>query len=151
VNVLRVLVGNSTTSSGDERAFLWTKAGGMQDLGTLGQTSNAIGINDLEHVVGFSVFTGGSPFHAFFWTRSAGMLDLGTLGDFGANSDAFGINKSEEIAGYSFTDHTNSIYHAVVWRGKIHQATDLGTLGGKNSTAFAINASGQVVGWSDVN
>jgi probable HAF family extracellular repeat protein len=78
------------------------------------------------------------------------MQDLGTLGDSGANSDAFGINKSGEIAGYSYTDNTNSVYHAVVWRGNSHTISDLGTLGGSNSTGAAINSSGKVVGWSDI-
>lgn len=151
VNAYRVVVGNSATSTGDEHAFLWTSALGMQDLGSLGGTSNAIGINDLNHVVGFSVLTGSSPFHAFWWTKTAGLQDLGTLGDFSANSDSFAVNNSDQIVGYSFTDSTNSVYHAVIWQGINHTISDLGTLGGSNSMARAINAAGQVVGSSDIN
>jgi len=45
VNLHNAVVGNSLTASGDEHAFLWSRKYRMQDLGTLGGTSNAIGIN----------------------------------------------------------------------------------------------------------
>jgi probable HAF family extracellular repeat protein len=58
------------------RAFLWTQASGMQDLGVLpgGNSSRALGINDMGAVVGTSTSSSGD--RAFIWTKQAGMRDL---------------------------------------------------------------------------
>jgi probable HAF family extracellular repeat protein len=65
-------------------AFLWTKNGGMQDLGTLPNiyddpsfASSGNAVNDLGLVVGGSWF---DPInnHAFICSRTGGMQDLGT-------------------------------------------------------------------------
>ena len=58
------------------RAFLWTQATGMQDLGVLpgGNSSRALGINDMGAVVGTSTSSSGD--RAFVWTQQAGMRDL---------------------------------------------------------------------------
>jgi probable HAF family extracellular repeat protein len=58
------------------RAFLWTQATGMQDLGVLpgGNSSRALGINDMGIVVGSSTSSSGD--RAFIWTRETGMRDL---------------------------------------------------------------------------
>src|SRR5437667_4139380 len=58
------------------RAFLWTQATGMQNLGVLpgGNSSQALGINDKGTVVGSSTSSSGD--RAFIWTKQAGMTDL---------------------------------------------------------------------------
>jgi probable HAF family extracellular repeat protein len=58
------------------RAFLWTQATGMQDLGVLpgGNSSRALGINDMGAVVGSSTSSSGD--RAFIWTKQGGMRDL---------------------------------------------------------------------------
>jgi probable HAF family extracellular repeat protein len=58
------------------RAFLWTQATGMQDLGALagGNSSQALGINDVGVVVGSSTSSSGD--RAFIWTKQTGMRDL---------------------------------------------------------------------------
>jgi len=63
------------------RAFSWTSAEGMIDLGTLGCSgeSEAIAVNASGQVVG-SATTCDSSDHAFSWTPRGGMIDLGTLG-----------------------------------------------------------------------
>ena len=65
---------NTTT-----HAFLWSSTAGMQDLGSLGGSSYANGINDAGQVVGYYVTSWGT-YRAFLWTASGGMQDLGTLG-----------------------------------------------------------------------
>src|SRR5262249_37300427 len=98
--------------------------------------SEARGLNSAGKVVGQS---GG---RAFMWDGK-----LHELGGLSANqSDAFGINASGQVAGYSDTPEGGG--RAVLWQnGKI---TDLGALpGGKASRALAINNSGDVVGSAD--
>jgi probable HAF family extracellular repeat protein len=136
-------------------AFLWTKAGGMQDLGTLpggGSYSIAAGVNELKQVAGSSDFT--QPFmgntHAFLWTSTVGMQDLGTLGcpDI---TGATGINFFGQIVGTSTIPPCpgGGQYRAFLWSwGSGMQ--DLGTLpGGSHSLANGINILGWVVGYGD--
>jgi probable HAF family extracellular repeat protein len=75
------------------RAFRWTAAGGMQDLGTLpgyDRSSEAWGVSaDGAVVVGFAS-NDAARRRAFRWTASGGMQDLGTLG--GDYSWAYGVS-----------------------------------------------------------
>lgn len=67
--------------SGDTayHAFLWTKATGIKDLGTLSGDvdSSAVGINDRGVVVGGSIDASGNP-RAFIWQNGV-MTDLNTV------------------------------------------------------------------------
>lgn len=58
------------------RAFLWTKTGGMQDLGVLegGNSSRAFNVNASRTVVGTSTSAAGD--RAFVWKPQVGMKDL---------------------------------------------------------------------------
>ncbi len=143
LNDQREVVGFSCAESG-ERAFLWSEAGGMVDLGTLGGpfSSRAFDINNSGHVVGVAQTANGVP-HAFVWTPSAGMSDLGTLG--GDSSVARSINDLGEIVGES-TVIGNSMHHGFLWSDSSGMRK-LGGLSGSGS-AYGINATGQVVGWS---
>jgi probable HAF family extracellular repeat protein len=67
-------------------------------------------------------------------------IDLGTLG--GTNSEAYGINDSGSVVGYSYLAG-DSTYHAFVDNGTT--MTDLGSLGG-DSEARGISNSGLIVG-----
>jgi len=152
--VVGTYLGNS------ERAFIWSSASGMQDLGILQQNvpfAQAFGVNNNGQVVGVS---GISPdpqtvmYRAFLW--SGGIQDLGTLPGW-SNSAAYGINGSGQVVGTSFNTgapgsaafgddlFVGSISdgHAFLWSGGMQ---DLGTLPGQvQSAAYGINKNGQVV------
>ena len=88
------------------RSFLWTSAGGMVDLGDLGDPthdSSAQGINNEGEVVG-SIAVTGAPAggqNGYIWTSALGMRNLnGLLDSSGAGwviSSASGINRYGQI------------------------------------------------------
>lgn len=144
------VIGNSTTS-GDAttHAFLWTKSGGMTDLGTLGGTpsydaSLAEAMNARGHVAGYSITRNGEQ-HAFLWTKRRGMIDLGTLG--GTYSFAKAVSLHGHVAGFSGTAAGEP--HAFLWT-QSDGMIDLGTLGGTFSIALGVTAQGQVIGNSTI-
>ena len=80
VNDVGQVVGDVFIGERNTRAYLWTRAGGLIDLGTLGgATSKAYAINDAEQVVGDSANATGVQ-RAFLWTAAGGLIDLGSLG-----------------------------------------------------------------------
>lgn len=130
--------------SGIRHGFVWTEAGGMRDLGTLGGTaSTAAAVNNSGEVVGYSDLANGA-WHAFSWTQAEGIVDLGTLG--GAPSTAHAVNDSGQIVGQSSTAAGPD--HAFLWTPE-GGMVDLGTLGGFTSSARGIDDRGEVVGFSD--
>jgi probable HAF family extracellular repeat protein len=115
----------------------------LTDLGTLGgASSQALGINGLGEIVGWSQTSSGVQ-HGFIW-KAGKMTDVGTLG--GPTSTATGINDNDLIVGYS--DNTNASTHGFVYSAGT--MTDLGTLGGSQCFAYGINNSNQITGWSDL-
>src|SRR5438445_3439826 len=125
------------------RAFSWTPADGMIDLGNLGcgGDSEATAVNASGQIVG-SVTTCDASNHAFSWTPTGGMIDPGTLG--GRAAAPFAVNDSGQVVGWS-NPTGDSRFHAFSWT-PAGRMVDLGTLGGSDSFALAVNASGQVVG-----
>ena len=148
------------------RATMWTKAGQIINLGTLGgNESSAFSINNRGQVVGMAVNTIPDPFsflatqlRAFLWDDGA-MHDLGTLG--GPEAWALFVNERGQVAGFSFTNSTpNSAADSCggnvpttdpfLWT-KGRGMTDLGTLGGTCGSPLGLNNPGQVVGTSDLS
>jgi probable HAF family extracellular repeat protein len=94
INAFGIVAGYSTYNYPPyptSHAVLWV-FGHIFDLG--GNNAQAMGINDLGDVVGFSV-----P-HAFLWTIFEGMRDLGNLPG-GYYSQALAINSRDEVVGFS--------------------------------------------------
>jgi probable HAF family extracellular repeat protein len=96
VNNSAQVVGESKLATGEVRAFLWTKAGGMRNLGTLGGTSSrAYDINDAGQVVGASTNASGQQ-RPFLWTEAEGMRDIGRPD--GSYGGGYGINSYGDVA-----------------------------------------------------
>jgi len=122
-----------------QHPFLWTKSGGMQDLGTLpgGESWGfATWVNDAREVVGLSATS--DALHAVLW-RDGVITDLGTVGS-DPNSQANSINSRGQVVGASFASDFTDL-HGFLWEdgGSI---VDLNTLVPPGSSVFVPNAIG---------
>ena len=137
------VVGMAFTATNVQHAFLWTQAGGMQDL-TPDLTSvggaTALGINSSNQVVGYYYPNGSRIPLGFLWTEAAGLQNLGVAGTL-----PFAVNNSGTVVGQS--PNGNSLRHAFSWTAS-GGIKDLGTLGGSVSSALGINSRGWIVGTS---
>jgi probable HAF family extracellular repeat protein len=134
--------------------FLWTKTGGMQDLGTLGGNNGITNwINDAGAIAGKADLPGPLPQNhdAVLW-RQGSMIDLGTLpGD--SCSNAYYVNSRGQVVGTSENSALCRIptgEHAFLWEGG-GPMVDLNSLIAPGSNleltfALAINDSGEIVG-----
>ena len=66
-------------NEGGRRAFAWTEATGMMDLGTLGGTTALAFATRDGRAVGSSTLSGDLTEDAMAWSLSTGMIDLGSL------------------------------------------------------------------------
>jgi probable HAF family extracellular repeat protein len=129
-----------------DHAFLWTQAGGMQDLGVLQgwQNSVADAISNTGEVVG-SDSNSGTTATAFRWSSGAGMQHLsGTDTTFVAAS---AVNDSGTVAG-TYHGSGSTANRCFIWT-QANGFEDIGSLGSGICGVAAINRSGQVVGSSE--
>jgi probable HAF family extracellular repeat protein len=142
------------------RAFLWTEAEGMQDLGTLGGTdSTASFVNERGQIAGQSSTNStpnnvATPFcgtnvptvDPFFW-ENGHMTDMGNLG--GTCGTPTWMNNRGQVVGVMDLAG-DQVGHAFLWDKK-EGLKDLGTLEGYSVSAYAnwINDAGEIVGESD--
>jgi probable HAF family extracellular repeat protein len=144
-------VAGESGSSNGTRAFRWTEAGGMSDLGVLpGWTSSqAEGISaDGSAVTGVCSITNDS--RAFRWTADGGMQDLGVLPG-GSHSVGWALNgDGSVVVGASAAPSAD---HAFLWTSALGMV-DLNTylpLLGVNLTgwtlvgAHSISADGSAI------
>jgi probable HAF family extracellular repeat protein len=130
------------------RAFRWTAAGGMQNLGTPpgSDDSMAHGVSaDGSVVVGCAENAAGQQ-HAFHWTAAGGMQNLGTLGGWESVANAVSADGSVVVGAAT---NAAGKWRAFRWTAA-HGMQDLGTLGGDRSEAYGVSADGSVVvGWAE--
>jgi probable HAF family extracellular repeat protein len=137
-------------------------SGPMRDLGVLGGLSSyGMAINGYNHVAGYSTLQANSErFHAFLHNGKA-MIDLGSLGAKGTDTDvsvALGVNKFDQVVGYSYLPDLPTVGPirqsvAFLWRPNAGggQMINLNTLLGATGrnyrliSATAINDNGQIV------
>jgi probable HAF family extracellular repeat protein len=134
--------------------------GKMRDLGGLGGLSSyGMAINGYNHVAGYSTLQANSErVHAFLHNGKS-MIDLGSLGAKGTATDvsvALGVNKLDQVVGYSYLPGVKGMptqQVAFLWRpnasggqminlNKLLSATDRHYL---LISATAINDNGQIV------
>jgi probable HAF family extracellular repeat protein len=149
INALGVVAGGNVTG-GSYQALVFTNS--WKDLGTLGgNESLAAAINDSGRVVGYS-FTGTGATNAFLWTPGAidgvsgnpQMKSLGTLG--GGASQAYGINNSGQVTGYSDTSARPPLQHAFLYTAGTMQDIGQALNALPNSYGYSVNTSGHVAG-----
>jgi probable HAF family extracellular repeat protein len=145
INSRGVVGGLRTTNSGATFDLMIYSNGVTAYLGTLpGSPINAFvqSINSSGQLVGYDSFLAAAPglFHGFLWDGST-LSEMGTLG--GTNCEAYGINDSGQVAGFSETAAGTN--HAFLFSNGT--MNDLGVLArGTVSMGFGLNNAGQVVG-----
>ena len=130
------------------RAFRWTAAGGMQNLGTLpgSDESEARGVSADGSVVVGSARNAAGQWRAFRWTAAGGMQNLGTLG--GDHSWAAGISADGSVV-VGEAENAAGQDRAFRWTAA-RGMRSLGTLGGDWSEAYGVSSDGSVVvGWAE--
>lgn len=145
INNAGQIVGFSPSVTGAGHAVLWSSAGVIQDLGTLGgTTSEAVDINASGQVIGKSLIADAST-HYFLWSSGTGMQDLNTM--LGPVTGVVEINDAGQIIG-TYTAAGGASHAFLYTPGS--GLRDLGTLGGATSAPTGLNNNGQVVGNSSL-
>jgi probable HAF family extracellular repeat protein len=157
INNAGSIVGFATDGAGAGHPFIWTRAGGMQDLGLdpLWTSGAPQDINEAGDVTGVAGTAGGN--RAVVWhvsidaagvvqVRGRETLEVPTGWETGV---AFAVNNVGQVTGWISSAAVPN--HAALWTpsaaGWIIE--DLGLLPGDYSSgAYALNDRGQVVGWS---
>jgi probable HAF family extracellular repeat protein len=133
INDNRVVVGQS-----NGRAARWDANGTVENLGSLFGEADALAINSLNQVVGWS-YTDASILnvHGFLYTPGEGMVDITPTGQPGS---AWDINDAGQVAGYANSQAFRWQNGQYLWLGALPDHA--------YSFGFGINAWGDVTGSS---
>lgn len=148
-NAGQVVGSSSLANSPLTHAFVWTKLGGMRDIGTLFGAGSSFGvaINNKGQATGSS-FTPDGTTHAFRWSAANGMEDVGLFAPFLPHfTNATAIGDTGLVAGWG--SNADGDGHAFAWTRR-SGLLDLGTFGGISSFAVAVDGEGQVAGYASV-
>lgn len=137
-------VGWGYAAGGGLRALLW-RDGQVIQLGPLGVSSEAMGINRSGEIVGHYQPATFGPTRGFIW-RDGQVTDLGSLG--GSTVIAWAINDRGQVVGLSEIRESGPV-NAFLWEDG--RMTDLGRLGGSFASGLGLNRRGDVVGYTGVN
>lgn len=140
------------TLAGTQRAFVWTQALGMRDLGAAGGTSFSVAyaINQHGDIVGTLLNSNTRLYGAALWKPDGTTIELGTLpSPIGGWAHAQGINDGGDVVGFSSSIEGQ---RAFLWSEESGMV-NLGALAGyeHESVAYDINNRGQAVGNSRSN
>ena len=119
--------------------------GVTRDIGSLGGSSYASGINDSGTIVGASTDASNGFAHAFVYSAGQ-MRDIDPFGDptfTKSLSVASDVNDAGTVVGY-FLDQTDGAIHSFLYDGE--NFINIGLGGSPETNASAINNHGQVVG-----
>ena len=126
------------------RAYRWTLASGMEDLGAFtngaGSTSQATAINDAGLIAGNSL-TASFDYHAFAWTRATGMVDIDTLGT--RYSAPVAVGALGQVAGNFFVDGGRT--GGFIWT-RAGGMRNIGTVGAADPWVVAMSSGGRITG-----
>lgn len=141
----RTVVGDSAVDFFDQvKAYRWTRAAGMQDIGILPEAINsfALAVNADGSAIAGACY--GDRDFAFRWTARRGMQDIGMLPNAMYGASSAGISADgRKVTGTSSTESGD--FHAFLWT-EGRDMLDLGTLpGGAYSFATAISGDGNSV------
>lgn len=140
INQAGTVVGVSENGAGEPRAFLWTAAAGMIDLGP----SVPRAINNSGQVL--LAGTGPTGLRTYLYDPADGIIDLGTTGNADTSVDGVDLNDAGQVVGNISTADGST--RAFVWSRSVG-IVDLGTLpGGSASYAADINNDGQIAGFA---
>ncbi len=138
------IVGYSTAANGTYHAFFYSN-GVMKDLGFPGDSSEAIGINDADQIIGsyivYDSSSGEETEHAYFY-------DNGVINDINGDKDysiPFDINNNGDVVGNSSID--NIAFPFIYKNGIMYGLNDIiePTFGITLNFVACINDNGQIV------
>ena len=139
INANGDVAGYGLGADGLLRAFRWTAAGGLEDLGTIGwQSSQATGMNDNGDVVGQYWEQSGAE-HAFIARRGEGVTDLNAM--YSQIFEVNAVNNAGQLTGLTQSGHAF----------KTQPDGSLQEFGTYFSFGSGINEAGEIAGttWHD--
>ncbi len=150
-----MIVGATSTSNNTSRAFKWSSANGMEDLGVLngGSFSAAYDVSENGNVIVGTSDDGSGYSTPCYWLNGS-IYELFTSAPTSAElGEAYGVSKNGTyIAGYINDSTTNNVSHGYLWiLANGATGVDMGTLTGPlrgECIAYAVSNSRQVVGKS---